>query len=127
MLGNLFYKHAHFCASRPWEVILSTLTLSACLASVGIFTTPDKVCGWNYECEQHQVVFFFSNKRRIRPSLTKFLIWNDNLSSLNMLSNQIFFKQISTQLPSPPPQKKRVNPKTCNNSIFYKNINGTFL
>lgn len=91
MLGNLFYKHAHFCASRPWEVILSTLTLSACLASVGIFTTPDKVCGWNYECEQHQVVFFFNNKRRIRPSLKKFLIWNDNFSSL----------------------KKRVNPKTC--------------
>lgn len=54
MLGNFFYKHGHFCASRPWEVILSTLTLSACLASVGIFTTPDKVCGWNYECEQHQ-------------------------------------------------------------------------
>ncbi|XP_048735547.2 3-hydroxy-3-methylglutaryl-coenzyme A reductase-like [Ostrea edulis] len=54
MLSSLFYKHGHFCASRPWEVILATLTLSACLASVGIFTTPDRVCGWNYECEKHQ-------------------------------------------------------------------------
>lgn len=55
MLSSLFYKHGHFCASQPWEVILATLTLSACLASVGIFTTPDRVCGWNYECEKHQV------------------------------------------------------------------------
>ena len=55
MMSSFFYKHGLFCASRPWEVILSTLTLSACLVSVGIFTTPDKVCGWNYECEQQQV------------------------------------------------------------------------
>ncbi|XP_061172948.1 3-hydroxy-3-methylglutaryl-coenzyme A reductase-like [Saccostrea echinata] len=54
MFSNFFYKHGLFCASRPWEVILTTLTLSACLASVGIITTPDKVCGWNYECEKHQ-------------------------------------------------------------------------
>ncbi|XP_078313905.1 3-hydroxy-3-methylglutaryl-coenzyme A reductase-like [Crassostrea virginica] len=54
MMSSFFYKHGLFCASRPWEVILSTLTLSACLVSVGIFTTPDKVCGWNYECEQQQ-------------------------------------------------------------------------
>ncbi|XP_046403128.1 3-hydroxy-3-methylglutaryl-coenzyme A reductase [Ischnura elegans] len=35
MLSRVFRAHGDFCASHPWEVIVATLTLTACMLSVG--------------------------------------------------------------------------------------------
>ncbi|KAK2178713.1 hypothetical protein NP493_532g01007 [Ridgeia piscesae] len=52
MLSRLFRAHGQLCASRPWEVIIGTITLTACLMSMSLFATNDHVCGWNYQCEE---------------------------------------------------------------------------
>ena len=51
MLSRLFRAHGQLCASRPWEVIIGTITLTACLMSMSLFATNEHVCGWNYQCE----------------------------------------------------------------------------
>ncbi|KAG8222846.1 hypothetical protein J437_LFUL007554 [Ladona fulva] len=35
MFSRVFRAHGDFCASHPWEVIVATLTLTACMLSVG--------------------------------------------------------------------------------------------
>lgn len=34
MSSQLFGAHGEFCATHPWEVIVATLTLTACLLTV---------------------------------------------------------------------------------------------
>ncbi|XP_050400448.1 3-hydroxy-3-methylglutaryl-coenzyme A reductase [Patella vulgata] len=50
MLSGLFRAHGQFCASHPWEVIIGTVTITLCLMSMSLFTSSEKVCGWNYIC-----------------------------------------------------------------------------
>ena len=77
MLSRLFRAHGQLCASRPWEVIIGTITLTACLMSMSLFATNDHVCGWNYQCEDE-----------IDVSWT-FL--SDSLLSHNPMSNEVMF------------------------------------
>lgn len=55
MLSGLFRAHGRFIANHPWEVIISTLTVTLCLMSMSMFTGNDKVCGWNYICPHEEV------------------------------------------------------------------------
>lgn len=51
MLSNLFRQHGQMCASRPWEVIIGTVTLTVCLLSVSLFAGQNsRICGWNHNC-----------------------------------------------------------------------------
>ena len=51
MLSNLFRQHGQMCASRPWEVIIGTVTLTVCLLSVSLFAGQNsRICGWNHAC-----------------------------------------------------------------------------
>ena len=34
-MSHLFYQHGRFCASHPWEVMITFLTLSICIFSLG--------------------------------------------------------------------------------------------
>lgn len=51
MFSHAFRVHGRLCASRPWEVIIGTITLVSCLMSMSWFATSDRICGWNYHCE----------------------------------------------------------------------------
>lgn len=46
------------CASHPWEVIITTLTLTICLVSMSVYSSNgiNKICGWNYVCPQEEEV-----------------------------------------------------------------------
>jgi len=55
MLTQYFNRHGYFCASRPLEVIIGTLTCTICLVSMSMFAVGDFVCGWNDACQQEQV------------------------------------------------------------------------
>ncbi|XP_064619834.1 3-hydroxy-3-methylglutaryl-coenzyme A reductase-like isoform X2 [Lineus longissimus] len=50
MITRAFYGHGRLCATRPWEVIVGTITVTICLMSMSVFTGLNKVCGWNYVC-----------------------------------------------------------------------------
>ncbi|XP_053276926.1 3-hydroxy-3-methylglutaryl-coenzyme A reductase isoform X1 [Pleuronectes platessa] len=50
MLTHLFRMHGLLVASHPWEVIVSTVTLTICMMSMNMFTTNDQICGWNFDC-----------------------------------------------------------------------------
>ncbi|XP_077601251.1 3-hydroxy-3-methylglutaryl-coenzyme A reductase-like [Stigmatopora nigra] len=50
MLTHLFRLHGHVVASHPWEVIVSTVTLTVCMMSMNMFTGNDQICGWNFDC-----------------------------------------------------------------------------
>ncbi|KAM6953987.1 3-hydroxy-3-methylglutaryl-coenzyme A reductase-like [Aplochiton taeniatus] len=50
MLTRLFRLHGLMVASHPWEVIVSTVTLTVCMMSMNMFTGNDQICGWNYDC-----------------------------------------------------------------------------
>ncbi len=65
MLSRLFRAHGYLCASRPWEVIFGTITITVCLMSMSFFAFADKVCGWNYKCVTENV----SNSQLLCPSL----------------------------------------------------------
>ncbi|XP_076322516.1 3-hydroxy-3-methylglutaryl-coenzyme A reductase-like isoform X2 [Tachypleus tridentatus] len=55
MLSQAFYNHGHFCASHPWEVIVTFLTLTACMLSMGPkLVDPSSTCGWNYQCHHNE-------------------------------------------------------------------------
>ncbi|XP_039275950.1 3-hydroxy-3-methylglutaryl-coenzyme A reductase [Nilaparvata lugens] len=41
MLVRLFRRHGEFCASHPWEVIVGTLTLTACILSLDDPSNPN--------------------------------------------------------------------------------------
>ncbi|XP_069006005.1 3-hydroxy-3-methylglutaryl-CoA reductase a isoform X1 [Embiotoca jacksoni] len=50
MLTRLFRAHGLLVASHPWEVIVSTVTLTICMMSMNMFTGNDQICGWNFDC-----------------------------------------------------------------------------
>ncbi|XP_068616907.1 3-hydroxy-3-methylglutaryl-coenzyme A reductase-like [Brachionichthys hirsutus] len=50
MLTRLFRVHGLLVASHPWEVMVSTVTLTICMMSMNMFTGNDQICGWNFEC-----------------------------------------------------------------------------
>ena len=52
VLRRLFDAHGQLCASRPWEVIIATLTVILCTTSLSLFAASNKICDWNYRCEQ---------------------------------------------------------------------------
>ncbi|XP_076443299.1 3-hydroxy-3-methylglutaryl-coenzyme A reductase-like isoform X2 [Babylonia areolata] len=58
MLSRLFRAHGQMCAAHPWEVIITSLTVTLCLVSMSIYGSPgmDKVCGWNYICHNEEEV-----------------------------------------------------------------------
>ncbi|ELT89167.1 hypothetical protein CAPTEDRAFT_221784 [Capitella teleta] len=52
MLSRLFRKHGQLCAAKPWEVIIGTITLTICVTSMSLYAVSNKICGWNYVCDQ---------------------------------------------------------------------------
>ena len=52
VLRRVFDAHGQLCASRPWEVIIATLTVMVVTASLSLFAASNKICDWNYRCEQ---------------------------------------------------------------------------
>lgn len=58
MLSRLFRVHGQMCATHPWEVIITSLTITLCLVSMSIYTSHglDKICGWNYICPHEEEV-----------------------------------------------------------------------
>jgi len=52
VLTRVFRAHGQMCASRPWEVIIGTLTVTVCMMSMSLFAANNKICGWNYKCQQ---------------------------------------------------------------------------
>ena len=57
MLSRLFYAHGRMCATHPWEVIITSLTVTLCLVSMSVYASPsfNKICGWNYKCHSEEV------------------------------------------------------------------------
>ncbi|XP_062240993.1 3-hydroxy-3-methylglutaryl-coenzyme A reductase-like isoform X2 [Platichthys flesus] len=55
MLTNLFRMHGLLVASHPWEVIVSTVTLTICMLSMNMFTN-DQICGWNFDCHKTEEI-----------------------------------------------------------------------
>ena len=51
VLGRVFAVHGQLCASRPWEVIIATLTVILATTSLSLFAASNKICDWNYRCE----------------------------------------------------------------------------
>ncbi|XP_076019862.1 3-hydroxy-3-methylglutaryl-coenzyme A reductase-like [Genypterus blacodes] len=49
MLARLFRLHGLLVASHPWEVIVGTFALTACLISMNSLAASNQVCSWN-EC-----------------------------------------------------------------------------
>ncbi len=58
MLTSLFHTYGHMCASRPWEVIIGTITATVCLMSMSFFSEHRKICGWNYQCSVTEVLSY---------------------------------------------------------------------
>lgn len=64
-LGTYFGVHGRFCASHPWEVIVTTVTLTVCVLSVSVLSDGKvgTLCGFNRPCQkkppQEEVRFFF--------------------------------------------------------------------
>jgi len=52
VLRRVFDAHGQLCASRPWEVIIATLTVILCTTSLSLFAASNKICDWNYRCER---------------------------------------------------------------------------
>lgn len=53
-LSRYFGIHGRFCASHPWEVIVSTVTLTVCVLSMSVLSGGNvgKVCGINKPCQK---------------------------------------------------------------------------
>ncbi|XP_068166763.1 3-hydroxy-3-methylglutaryl-coenzyme A reductase-like isoform X2 [Antennarius striatus] len=56
MLTRLFRMHGLLVASHPWEVIVSTVTLTICMMSMNMFTGNDQICGWNFDCPKTEEI-----------------------------------------------------------------------
>ena len=52
VLRRVFDAHGQLCASRPWEVIIATLTVILGTTSLSLFAASNKICDWNYRCER---------------------------------------------------------------------------
>ena len=53
-LGRCFRAHGQFCARHPWEVIVSVVTLTVSVLSIGILSggKVGTLCGINAPCEE---------------------------------------------------------------------------
>ncbi|KAK3609120.1 hypothetical protein CHS0354_007798 [Potamilus streckersoni] len=91
MLSQLFKVHGHFCASHPWEVIVSTVTLTVSVMSMSLLKGANQICGWNYVCSEEEdikrsdviimsvtrclaVVFIYMQFRNLRKFGSKYLL-----------------------------------------------------
>lgn len=55
--NGVFGAHGWLCASRPWEVIIGTLTFTTSVLSVGWLSRANRtICGWNYKCDNQTPV-----------------------------------------------------------------------
>lgn len=66
MVGWLFRAHGQLCASHPWEVIVTTFTLTICMLTMdqGRASPPpdlSKDCGWGQNCIGQEVQCRFSD------------------------------------------------------------------
>jgi hypothetical protein len=64
MAGWLFRKLGEVCASHPWEVIVTTLTLTVCMLTVDqrpmrLSPDPYKDCDWRSNCVGLEVQYIF--------------------------------------------------------------------
>lgn len=52
--GKYFGVHGRFCSSHPWEVIVTTVTLTVCVLSMSILSGGKLgvVCGINKPCQK---------------------------------------------------------------------------
>lgn len=55
MLARLFRLYGLLVASHPWEVIVGTLALTACLMSMNSLAASKQMCSWN-ECPKVEEV-----------------------------------------------------------------------
>ncbi len=54
-MGGFFGAHGRFCASHPWEVIVTTVTLTVCVLSMSVLSgVKVGVCGVNRACESEK-------------------------------------------------------------------------
>jgi len=54
VLKRLFDAHGQLCASRPWEVIIASVTVILCTTSLSLFAASNKICEWSDRCEHSQ-------------------------------------------------------------------------
>lgn len=52
--GRYFGSHGRFCASHPWEVIVTTVTLTVCVLSMSVLNGEKlgAVCGIKRPCQK---------------------------------------------------------------------------
>ena len=57
-LARYFRAHGQFCARHPWEVIVSVVTLTVCMLSIGVLSggKVGTFCGLNKQCEEEEEV-----------------------------------------------------------------------
>ena len=55
-LARYFRAHGQFCARHPWEVIVSVVTLTVCMLSIGVLSggKVGTFCGLNKQCEEEE-------------------------------------------------------------------------
>ena len=55
-LGRYFRAHGQFCARHPWEVIVSVVTLTVCVLSIGVLSggKVGTLCGINKPCKEEE-------------------------------------------------------------------------
>ncbi len=56
-LSKYFGAHGRFCASHPWEVIVSIVTLTVCALSMSVLSggKVSTVCGFSKPCQPKPV------------------------------------------------------------------------
>ncbi|XP_065321713.1 3-hydroxy-3-methylglutaryl-coenzyme A reductase-like isoform X2 [Gordionus sp. m RMFG-2023] len=52
IFSQILVAHGHFCASHPWEVIVSIITMTICSLSMAVYVSLDKICDYNYKCPE---------------------------------------------------------------------------
>ena len=57
-LARYFRAHGQFCARHPWEVIVSVVTLTVCVLSIGVLSggKVGTLCGIKKPCEEEEEV-----------------------------------------------------------------------
>lgn len=55
-LGHYFRAHGQFCARHPWEVIVTVVTLTVCVLSIGVLSggKVGTLCGINKPCQDEE-------------------------------------------------------------------------
>jgi hypothetical protein len=101
MVGRLFRKLGEVCASHPWEVIVTTLTLTVCMLTVdqrpvGLPSDPYKDCDWRNNCvglEVQYILCSYAEGTRWKAKL--FAAW-PNVCSMRMGCNGVLVTVSST-------------------------------